>query len=231
MDNILLIETATDVCAVAISSDKELTAELVANEPMVHTSRLTLMIEEVAEKAGIRLQELSAVAISHGPGSYTALRVGAATAKGLCFGLDIPLIAVDTLQALSEAMAKKVGAKAEKQLYFPMIDARRMEVYGAVFDEKGEKKVDHQAIILTTAYLENLIPANGTLVLGGNGAEKCKQLSRHSGIIWSGVLSRAAHLLPQAWEAFESQQFAETAYFKPFYLKPPNITKPKPIWK
>lgn len=233
MAKLLLLETATSVCSVAISEGDNVLVELEAAELMSHTSQLTLLIGEALNQADIELSEIEGIALSAGPGSYTALRVGASTAKGLCFGLDIPFMAISTLEALASMMrtAQIVGPIGEEDLFFPMIDARRMEIYGAIYGKNGDEKLAPEAIILDSERIKDLIPEKGRLFLGGDGAGKASDLCDDSRVILTDIQCSAVGLLNLAREAFEEQNFTNSAYFKPFYLKSPNITTPKPLWK
>ena len=168
MEYILNIETATKNCSVALAKDgKTIVCKEIAEEGYSHAERLHVFIEEIIKKTGITLNDLSAIAVSQGPGSYTGLRIGVTAAKGLCYALDIPLIAVDTLQALASQVAISNG------LIIPMIDARRMEVYSAVFAPNLERKREVLAEIITENSFENL---QETLYFVGDCAEKCKSV-------------------------------------------------------
>ncbi len=232
MSKILLIETSTADCSVALLDGEKIVALEAAVDPMSHTTHLTLLIQKALKKANWNISELDAVGLSKGPGSYTALRVGAATAKGICYGQEIPLIAIDTLQALSEAMVNSLGAQfQEEDRSFPMIDARRLEVYGALYDNDALGSQNPAAIILTKELLTNEIPDRGKLFLGGNGATKAKALIDNDRVILLDIGCSASHLATLALQSYEKELFADLAYFKPLYLKPPNITVPRPIWK
>ncbi len=223
---ILHIETATGICSAGISRGDQMLSLQSTAEGYQHASRITLLIEQCLKEAGCGLAELDAVALSSGPGSYTSLRVGTATAKGICYSLDKPLIVVDTLQALALASLRR---EQEDALYFPMIDARRMEVYTAGYDAANELIQPPQALIVETDTFDELLKAGHTLVLSGDGAEKCRKVLPGEQLIYSPVFCSAAHLLPLALIAFEGENFADLAYYSPFYLKSPNITKPKKL--
>lgn len=226
MPFILHIETATDICAVALGEGGRLLQLEEAAGTFQHAAQLTLLIQAAFQKAGRTMSELDAVAVSSGPGSYTSLRIGAATAKGICYALDKPLIAVDTLQSLALACLKQ---EREEGLYYPMIDARRMEVYTAAFDAANEPLTAAAPLIVEEhTFAEEL--AKGTpLILCGNGAAKCQKILPNEGILYSNVVCSAAHLLPLALRAFELEAFEDVAYYDPLYLKPPNITTPKKV--
>ena len=166
MSYILNIETATKNCSVALAKDgKTILCREIAEEGFSHAERLHVFIEEIIKEAEITFQDLSAIAVSQGPGSYTGLRIGVSAAKGLCFALEIPLIAIDTLQVLASQV------KVSKGLIIPMIDARRMEVYSAIFSPNFDNKRTVQAEIITENSFQDL---QETLYFVGDCAEKCK---------------------------------------------------------
>ncbi|MEO6758061.1 MAG: tRNA (adenosine(37)-N6)-threonylcarbamoyltransferase complex dimerization subunit type 1 TsaB, partial [Saprospiraceae bacterium] len=185
MARILLIETATDMCSAAIAVDGQVVALAEEFPTLQHAALLTLQVQECVRQAGIPLAELDAVAISRGPGSYTSLRVGASVAKGICFALDKPLIAVDTLLALAEASREQTPDEVSVQtLFLPMVDARRQEVWLAVYDEQSRLLAPAQPLILENNLFEDFIGkflpfgAVGRLVLAGNGMEKMQNVPK-----------------------------------------------------
>ncbi|MEM9885055.1 MAG: tRNA (adenosine(37)-N6)-threonylcarbamoyltransferase complex dimerization subunit type 1 TsaB [Bacteroidota bacterium] len=225
MSKLLLLETATEICSVAITEAAKIIAKVDASENYAHTEKLTLLIEEVAQKAMIALKDLEAVAISKGPGSYTALRVGTSVAKGLCFALDLPLIAIDTLASLADAAYQKIGN--ENALYCPMIDARRMEVYAALYDANGHIIQDQQAMIIDENSFHNYFKSGQPIIFCGNGAEKCKSVLTHPLAHFETTVCDASNLRRLASNAYQQQQFEDLAYFVPIYGKAPNITTSK----
>lgn len=222
----LLLETTTELCSIGIACNGQLLALAESDGLNQHSTQITLLIEKAAAAAAVKLQDIDAVALSAGPGSYTALRVGAATAKGICYALDKPLIAVDTLAALALATWQELQKEA---LYFPMIDARRMEVYTAGFRNGTEPLSAPAALILSPDSFAAWTNANQHIVLSGNGAAKCKTVLEGDFFTFSPLLCSARHLIPFAEKAWQEQAFADLAYFNPFYLKPPNITKSKKL--
>ena len=224
---ILNIETATEICSIALGNDEQLLAIRESDAPYQHTSQITLLIEDCLKEAGVGLEDLDALAVSRGPGSYTALRVGSATAKGICYALNKPMIEVDTLQAIAWGTYQKEQLEA---WYCPMIDARRMEVYMAVFDEKIQQVRAPEAVIVDEQTLDSWLEKGGKVVCSGNGAEKCKDLWPDRNVLFSEVRCSALHMLSLAANSFRQQDFVDKAYYTPFYLKPPNITTPKKIW-
>ncbi|MFV8377184.1 tRNA (adenosine(37)-N6)-threonylcarbamoyltransferase complex dimerization subunit type 1 TsaB [Flavobacterium sp. LB3R33] len=221
MEYILNIETATKNCSVALAKDgKTIVCKEIAEEGYSHAERLHVFIEEIIKEAGITLNDLSAIAVSQGPGSYTGLRIGVSAAKGLCYALDIPLIAVDTLQALASQVAISNG------LIIPMIDARRMEVYSAVFAPNLERKREVLAEIITENSFENL---QETLYFVGDCAEKCKSVLTKENYIFLDeiVYPSAKEMSAISFEKFKKSDTVDVAYFEPYYLKDFMITTPK----
>ena len=222
---ILNIETATEVCSVCLSLGKEMLRLEEEPGPNDHARVITALIDECLRGAGIRIKELNAVAVSTGPGSYTSLRVGISTAKGICFALGIPLIAVDTLQAL--AMAGYQQEKDEAALYCPMIDARRMEVYCALFDHKNKVVAAVSAKIIQEDSFQDYLASGQKIIFMGSGSDKCKAPLKSPQAAFIPLLSSARHLPVFSGSAYEEESFADLAYFTPTYLKGPNITTAK----
>ena len=221
MEYILNIETATKNCSVALAKEgKTIVCKEIAEEGYSHAERLHVFIEEIIKEAGITLNDLSAIAVSQGPGSYTGLRIGVSAAKGLCYALDIPLIAVDTLQALASQVAISNG------LIIPMIDARRMEVYSAVFAPNLERKREVLAEIITESSFEDL---QETLYFVGDCAEKCKSVLTKENYIFLDeiVYPSAKEMSAISFEKFKKSDTVDVAYFEPYYLKDFMITTPK----
>lgn len=213
---ILSIETATESCSVAVHFGADLIAFAEVNVPKSHSNLLVSLIDQIISNAGIEKSNLSAVAVSQGPGSYTGLRIGASTAKGLCFAMDIPLIAVDTLEAMAFAVSKYCD---NDTLLAPMIDARRMEIYSAVYDIDLNQVYPTSPIVLNSqSYIEFL--GNGKLMVFGNGASKASSIISHRNLILiQGISPSAKYIGEMAYVKFESKHFENTAYFEPFYLK------------
>ncbi len=229
MPKILCIETATEVCSVAISSQGKLLALEENHDGNAHASQLHNLVQKVLDSAGITLQDLDAVAVSKGPGSYTGLRVGVSTAKGYCYALGIPLIAINTLESLVRALELGEREQATKSLYVPMLDARRMEVYCAVFDSHANMIRETEAKIMDETSFAYLLENNEIYFLG-NGAAKCKGMITHPHANFlDNVLCSAKGMVDAAFAAFQSKQFEDTAYFEPFYLKDFVGTTPKKL--
>jgi tRNA threonylcarbamoyladenosine biosynthesis protein TsaB len=222
---ILNIDTTTDIGSVCISKDKQVLAIENGSTRYSHAKETTILIESCLKSAAISLNDLDAVAISKGPGSYTSLRIGTSIAKGICYALNKPLIAVDTLASLAMA-----SSKVEKgDLYAPMIDARRMEVYTALYDSAQQNIEAVQALILDEDSFKTALQEQKRIVLSGNGCEKIKKVKKHPSLLFTNILCHATHLVPLAYKAFTNATFESVAYFEPMYLKPPNITTPKKV--
>lgn len=228
---ILNIESSTDVCSVCISNRDEvlLLNEIVGND---HASKITFLIEDALSACQLTMKDLAAVAISNGPGSYTSLRVGVSTAKGICYAMNIPLIAIDTLESLARAMYNE--EKDSAALYCPMIDARRMEVYHALYkiDENQElrKIVDPQPLIVDNSSFSTYFSTGQKIVFCGNGSMKIQTeinsiYAKYKNIVCSGV-----NLPPLSWKALYEKNFVDVAYHTPDYIKAPNITTPKKVF-
>ncbi|MFQ5446597.1 MAG: tRNA (adenosine(37)-N6)-threonylcarbamoyltransferase complex dimerization subunit type 1 TsaB [Saprospiraceae bacterium] len=226
MSLILNIETATEVCSVALGKAGEVLSLEEAGEANDHARIITGLVDRCLKTAGFELRDLSAVAVSTGPGSYTSLRVGASTAKGICYALDLPLIKADTLQAL--AAATLAACREQKALYCPMIDARRMEVYCALFDAENKSVMQTEARVVGETSFQEYFTSGKTLIFSGNGAAKCREVLKNKRAVFSDVVCSASHLVALSQDAFVKAQFVDPAYFVPYYQKPPNITKPKP---
>ena len=214
---ILNIETATRSCSVSIGQDGECIAlKEEFNERYSHAEKLTVFIEELLASANLKLSDLDAIAVSKGPGSYTGLRIGASTAKGLCYALDIPLISVDTLHAIAH-----LSNQHPTPCYIvPMIDARRMEVYAAVYDQDLKEIRGVQADIIDESSYRELMDERPTIFLG-DGAGKCAEvLGTHANAtVLNDVAASAKSMVKLSEEAFSAECLEDTAYFEPFYLK------------
>jgi tRNA threonylcarbamoyladenosine biosynthesis protein TsaB len=226
MSLILGIETSTKICSVAISEGENLLALKEEGGAYSHSEKLTTFIEEVLTKSGKKLQDLDAVVVSKGPGSYTGLRIGVSAAKGLCYALEKPLIAVDTLQAMALGMSKN----KEIDLYCPMIDARRMEVYTALYDIDNEIIESVSAKIIDEDSFTTKLEKQ-KIVFFGDGAKKCEEvLSIHPNAIFSNKGLPSAQFVNQiALEKFKKKEFEDVAYFEPYYLKDFIATTPKKL--
>lgn len=216
MPVILSLETSTDVCSVALHDSNDLLAEAVLREPQAHASRLAPLIEQVAASSGIDFKKLDGIAVTSGPGSYTGLRIGTSTAKGLCYGLDIPLITVGTLELMA---FQESGVNTANALLCPMIDARRMEVYCLVTDPGLRMIEPVSARVVDEATFAELLNDNQVLFFG-NGAAKCRSVIKHiNAIFLDDVVPLARSLGEIAQKKFAANEFEDLIGFKPFYLK------------
>ena len=218
---ILCLETATPVCSVALNDGCCTLALRETEGQNAHSEKITNFIREVMETAGIDYKQLDAVAVSKGPGSYTGLRIGVSTAKGICYAADLPLMAIDTLEAMAHGMKAKLGNQiTENDLLIPMIDARRMEVYAAVFDANLNKIEDTAALVIDENSFEEL-RKDHHLWLFGDGAPKLSKLFENQPTITiiDGFKPSAAYMRPLADSALREHKFVDVAYFEPFYLK------------
>ncbi len=218
---ILCLETATPVCSVALNDGCCTIALRETERQNAHSEKITNFIREVMEVANIDYRQLDAVAVSQGPGSYTGLRIGVSTAKGICYAADLPLMAIDTLEAMAYGMKMKLGSQiADNDLLIPMIDARRMEVYASVFDAQMNRINDTAALVIDEHSFDDLC-LDHHLWLFGDGAPKLSKLFENQPNIniINGFRPSAAYMLPLAEKALREQKFVDVAYFEPFYLK------------
>jgi tRNA threonylcarbamoyladenosine biosynthesis protein TsaB len=216
---ILCIETATPVCSASLSDNGKLLALEETEGNNLHAEKLALLIGNILEKASRSPADLDAIAVGKGPGSYTGLRIGTSIAKGLCFGLEIPLIAIPTLQAM--ALSAIIELKNADILYCPMIDARRQEVYTAIFDNKGNEMLPVCAKILDADSFAGLLDKH-SIAFFGTGMEKMKLLSNTNDIrkIWlEDIYSSAKNMVSLAEDYFASGNFVTLANYEPYYLK------------
>lgn len=221
MSYILNIETATKNCSVALAKEgKTILYKEIAEEGYSHAERLHVFIEEIIKEAGITYQDISAIAVSQGPGSYTGLRIGVSAAKGLCFAMGIPLIAVDTLQILASQ------AKVANGFIIPMLDARRMEVYSAIYTPNFENKRAVQAEIITENSFDDL---EETIYFVGDCAEKCKPVLIKENFIFLEEIKypSAKEMSFLSYEKYQKNDTVDVAYFEPYYLKDFMMTASK----
>lgn len=231
MATILNIETSTEVCSVALTSEGQVLDHRENYDGQTHATLLSQYVKEMLEYARSREMTIDAIAVSIGPGSYTGLRIGLSEAKGLAFGLNVPLIGVNTLQLLtvSTMFNHFIEENGEKgTLYVPMIDARRMEVYTAVYNPALEAVLEPQAMILDEHSFENLLGQGYELVLMGNGSDKARQVLTCDGVRFiEGIKPVAVDMMALAEKAFREQDFIDVAYSTPLYLKEFQATKPR----
>ena len=211
MERIILIETSTSLCSVALAEDGAVTAYRESSAPKAHASLTAVFVQEVLQERGATLSDCDAVCVSKGPGSYTGLRVGVSTAKGLCFGSGLPLIAVGTLDTLV------AQAEGEYKYIIPMIDARRMEVYACVFENGAQITETEPVIVDENSFAEYL--KQGPCLFIGDGAGKCADVIKHPNAHFCQCNPKASAMLSPAMKAYNEKRFEDVAYFEPFYLK------------
>lgn len=216
--NILLIETATPVCAVALYRDGADPIQRISTEPNAHSSKLSPFINEVLAQAALHATDLQGVCVSSGPGSYTGLRIGVSTAKGLCYAASIPLLSVPTLQSM--ATLYYLQHPDYHGLVCPMIDARRMECYTAIYDPHLTALKETSADIIVPGIYDRYLDQH-TIVFIGDGAEKTRPLlaSNSNARYDTTFVISALGMYPQAQQRLLEHQIEDTAYFEPFYLK------------
>ena len=223
---LLHIETATSICSVALSRENEWIAGRSDAGGMKHASMLSPMIQEVMEQADVSMKQLSGIAVSAGPGSYTGLRVGVSTARAMAYSLNIPMVGVSTLTALAWAAKTK---HPQSSYFLPMLDARRMEVYSALYDDQLQPIWKEQAVIVDEAFIRKLEDIQVPIVVCGDGAMKLK--SRLAGLekvtIDEEISCDARHLIQPGWALLKGNTRSDVFHFTPTYLKAPNITTPK----
>ncbi|MEQ9186224.1 MAG: tRNA (adenosine(37)-N6)-threonylcarbamoyltransferase complex dimerization subunit type 1 TsaB [Cryomorphaceae bacterium] len=228
MSLILNIESTTTACSVALANDDVVLAEEESNDGYSHAENLAVFVEKVLQRHSVTTGDLEAIAVSRGPGSYTGLRIGVSLAKGLCYGAGKPLIAVDTLQQMCGHPLVAEALKANETAWLcPMLDARRMEVYAAFYDEQFNERRGAEAVVLDEdSFAKELVERD--VFFFGNGSDKFQSV----------VASGHAHFIRDVWPsagqmaafsalAFQQEQFVDTAYFEPFYLKEFQGTTPK----
>ena len=218
MERIILIETSTALCSVALAEEGSIVAYRESSAPKAHASLTAVFIKEMLQERGITLADCDAVCVSMGPGSYTGLRVGVSTAKGLCFGSGKPMLAVGTLDTLAAQASDVVSSNAPEYKYIiPMVDARRMEVYTAVFENGRQITETAPAIIDETSFAEYL--EQGSCLFIGDGAGKCADVIKHTNAHFCQCWPKASSMLSPAISSYRSGDFKDVAYFEPFYLK------------
>lgn len=227
MTKILCVETGTSVCSVAIGDENGLLGVREISDPKAHSTQLPILINEVLSLANLKAKQINAVAVSKGPGSYTGLRIGVSMAKGICYTTRVPLIGVGSLQAMALGLTLSNPDLPSNALLCPMIDARRMEVYTALFNREGAQVTQVNAVIIDrysfTGYLEKQ-----PVIFFGDGSAKCKDvINDRNAIFIDSFQPSARFMLPLALKAYANEEFEDLAYFEPFYLKDFVATTPK----
>ena len=220
MERLILIETSTALCSAALAEDGVITSYRESSAPKAHASLTAVFIQEMLEEKGLTIADCDAVCVRKGPGSYTGLRVGVSTAKGLCFGSGKPLIAISTLDIL----VAQAQIPDNLKYIVPMVDARRMEVYAAVYEIAGQAGNDVRQITETAPAIidENSysdILEKGKVLFIGDGAGKCADVIKHPNATFVQCWPKASAMLEPAMKAYKEKRFEDVAYFEPFYLK------------
>ena len=239
MARIILIETSTALCSTALVEDGKVVSYKESVTPRAQASLTAPFVKEMLDERGIGVRDCDAVCVSKGPGSYTGLRVGVSTAKGLCFGAGIPLIAVGTLDTLVYQAADEGLLPEGCRHVVPMVDARRMEVYTAVFTPDGKQLTDTRPQVIESlgqaigagpsaspASFADLL-AEGPALFIGDGAGKCREALAHPNASFVQCCPKASAMLRPALAAWDEKRFEDTAYFEPFYLKDFIATVPR----
>jgi tRNA threonylcarbamoyladenosine biosynthesis protein TsaB len=226
---ILCLETATNLCSVALCDKNRVIALKESAEGKSHASLLTLFINDILKEAGLRAEDLDAVAVSKGPGSYTGLRIGVSTAKGIAYAASIPLIGTGTTISMFHGfkqLAEKKYMSSPSDLFVPALDARRMEVYYSVFESSGKEVKGISAEIITEDTFSRF-PSSSRIFMFGDGASKCRGILKSENIIIDDDFTiSASFMLKPAYESFTEKRFEDVAYFEPFYLKDFLTSKP-----
>jgi len=226
MSRILSIETSTDVCSVAIHNESNLIAFQRYDLAKSHSSLLAVIIQQLLENADLKISDLSAIAVSAGPGSYTGLRIGVSTAKGIAFGQNLPVIALDSLDILNAAFQK---FQRRDEYAMPMMDARRMEVYCQIRDGKGAYILKSMALIVEPESLKRY--NNKPIMIFGNGAEKTLPIIGGENVTYiPNIVPEAIHMGVIAFQKFQKKEFVDVAYFEPSYLKEYRTIPPKQMF-
>jgi tRNA threonylcarbamoyladenosine biosynthesis protein TsaB len=227
---IICLETSTSLCSVALCDNDGVASLRESSDSKSHASQLTVFIEELLTGAGLKAGDLDAVAVTKGPGSFTGLRIGVSTAKGIAYGASIPLIGVETTFSMFCGIGEEIRNRHgldETSLFVPMLDARRMEVYYSVFDSDGKRVREISAEIIDERSFTD-IPENVRLLIFGDGASKCRKiLSRKNVEFAEEFRISAAHMYKPAFKALGGRRFEHIAYFEPFYLKDFITSRPK----
>lgn len=226
---ILCIETATPVCSVALCDRNGTVALKESGEDKSHASRLTIFIEEILRETGVKAGSLEAVAVSKGPGSYTGLRIGVSTGKGIAYAASVPLISVDTTLSMFLGFSAEVKRKNDIQpgdIFCPALDARRMEIYYAIYDAAGNTLKGINAEVVDRNFLKTFHPDSGLFVFG-DGALKCSGIMERSNVAFDSSFRISAEFMySDAYHALDNKRFEDIAYFEPFYLKDFITSKP-----
>ena len=227
---IICIETATNICSVALCNSAGPISLRESNESKSHASILTIFIMEIFKEKGIVATDLKAIAVSKGPGSYTGLRIGVSVAKGIAYAASIPLIGIETTLSMFHGISESLKDSQEavdNPLFCPMLDARRMEVYYAIYDAGGKRIKDISAEIINEDSFIN-IPESQKIIFFGDGAAKCKEVIKRTNAYFAEDFRiSASYMHKPVFQAFNDHHFENVAYFEPLYLKDFLTSKPR----
>jgi tRNA threonylcarbamoyladenosine biosynthesis protein TsaB len=219
---VICFETATNLCSVALCSSAGIISLKESTDLKTHASMLTVFIEEILKENRITAKELEAVAVGKGPGSYTGLRIGVSVAKGIAYAASIPLIGIETTLSMFWGLVDRIEEITdveENTLFCPMIDARRMEVYHAIYDSHGRTKKRISAEIIKENTFAD-IPEFEKIIFFGDGAAKCKEVIKRKNVYFADDFKiSASHMQKPVYQAIDNQHFEDVAYFEPLYLK------------
>lgn len=222
MKNLLLIESGTNVCSIALAKEGKVIGIKESTDEKAHASQLTSFIDQLVKETGLSISSLDAVVVSKGPGSYTGLRIGGSAAKGICYAADKPLISVSSLDSMvygAISLYDSLMVDNDINLLCPMIDARRMEVYTALYDKSLNKIKDTEAVVVDETTFKSIL-SNQKILFFGNGASKCKETINNPNAFFIDNFSPSAQfMIPLANKTFENGSFEDVAYFEPYYLK------------
>lgn len=223
LPKLLLIESSTLPFSVAISDGEKILAQYIHREKGSLASHITLAIQVVLDQSGVTLNEIQAIGVSAGPGSYTGLRIGLSTAKGICYALSLPLIMIESTYALADQVSRKLKIHAD-ELILPMVDARRQEVYASGYDYNLKHILPLAPMIFPQAFENSLLHLPYSFILSGDGADKSFSYFPQGRATLTGITQNAANLAKPAADMFAAKQFTSISEAGPIYLKPPNIT-------
>jgi tRNA threonylcarbamoyladenosine biosynthesis protein TsaB len=227
---IICLETATNICSVALCDSAGVISLRESNDSRSHASLLTILIGDILKENRIEAENLDAIAVSKGPGSYTGLRIGVSVAKGIAYAASLPLIGIDTTLVMFSGIDRKKydsSGRGNNTLYCPMLDARRMEVYNAIYDSGGKLVKSISADVINEESF-SYIPESTPIVFFGDGSAKCKNVIKRANAVFDVDFKiSASYMCSQANKAFIDRNFADVAYFEPFYLKDFITTQPR----
>lgn len=220
---LLCIETSTDICSVCLSSNNDIVAIKESEKAFSHSESIAVFIEEILKDVNWKISDLDVIGLTEGPGSYTALRIGSSFAKGLCYGQNIPLITIPTLDALANSIKKSTG---KNELIIPLLDARRMEVYRTIYDRELNIIEPLSPLVLEEDSFRYLSDFN-KIHFVGDGVSKSKDFLKLDNAHFHSIEASSKYMIDLIMDKYEKNEFADISYFEPNYFKKPNIKKSK----